>query len=137
MNVGGDLRYAARRLRKAPGFTCIALTALALGMGATTAIFSVVDTVLLRPLPFRDPDRLLALWEKDPSMNRDRNFVAPVNYLTWQKQSHTVETMAAIQDVRGSISGGSGASEEVKTERFTAALLPILGPSKTGTQLSG
>ena len=67
-SLGQDLRYGARLLRKAPGFAAIALIALALGMGATTAIFSVVDAVLLKPLPFRDPARrLLVIWEKNPA----------------------------------------------------------------------
>ncbi len=82
-----DLRYGARLLAKAPAFTAIALLALALGMGATTAIFSVVDTVLLKPLPFRDPERLLVVWEKNPPQNRYKLFVAPVNFLAWQKAS--------------------------------------------------
>ncbi len=127
MPLGSDLAFGARLLRKSPGFTAIALLALALGMGATTAIFSVVDTVLLKPLPFRDSDRLLAMWEMDPALHRDRNFVAPVNYLAWREECHTVETMAAIHDVRVSISGGSGEPEEVKVERVTASLFPVLG----------
>jgi putative ABC transport system permease protein len=127
MHLGGDFRYGARRLWKSPGFTVIALAALALGMGATTAIFSVVDTVLLKPLPFFEPDRLLAMWEMDPALHRDRNFVAPVNFLAWRQRSRTVEPMAAIHDVRANISGGAGEPEEVKVERVTASLFPLLG----------
>src|SRR5258708_20223038 len=93
MHLGGDLRYGARQLSQSPGFTAIALLALALGMGATTAIFSVVDTVLLKPLPFRDPDRLLAMWEMDPALHRDRNYVAPVNYLEWKRQCRSVSAL--------------------------------------------
>src|SRR5262245_5748890 len=103
MHLRGDFRYALRLLSKAPGFTAIALLALGLGMGSTTAIFSVVDTVLLKPLPFRDPDRLLALWEKAPHMNH-RNFVAPVNLLEWRRQSRTVEAIAGIHDLRANVS---------------------------------
>src|ERR1700746_1073048 len=100
-----DLRYGARLLWKAPGFTAVALIALALGMGATTAIFSVVDAVLLKPLPFRDPGSVLVIWEKNPAQNRFRLFVAPVNFLEWQKQSRTTD-MAALQDVRLNLTGG-------------------------------
>src|ERR1017187_2934939 len=96
---GQDLRYGARLLAKAPAFTVVALLTLALGMGATTAIFSVVDTVLLKPLPFREAERLLVIWEKNPSQNRFKLFVAPANFLAWQQQSRAVEQMAALQDV--------------------------------------
>src|SRR5689334_3620069 len=125
MPFGGVFKHSARRLWKSPGFTLIALSALALGMGATTAIFSVVDTVLLKPLPFRDSDRLLAMWEKDPALNRDRNFVAPVNYLEWRRQCRSVEAMAAIHDLRGNVIGGSGEPEDVKGERVTSSLFPL------------
>jgi hypothetical protein len=127
MPLGGDLRYGARLLWKSPGFTAIALLALALGMGATTAIFSVVDTVLLKPLPFFESDRLLAMWEVDPALNRDRNWVAPVNYIEWRRQCRSVEAMAAIHNVPANIAGGAGDPEEVKVERVTASLFPMLG----------
>ena len=127
MHLGADIRYGARLLRKAPGFTAIALVALALGIGATTAIFSVVDAVLLQPLPFRDSSRLLAMWEMDPALQRDRNFVAPVNYLEWRRLCRSVESMAAIHDVHANITGGAGEPEEVKVERVTASLFPLLG----------
>ena len=68
---------------KAPGFSAVALVALALGMGATTAIFSVVDAVLLKPLPFRDPGRVLVIWEKNPAQNRYKLFVATANFAVW------------------------------------------------------
>src|ERR1041385_409882 len=86
-----DRRYGARLLWKAPGFTAVALLALALGMGATTAIFSVVDAVLLKPLPFRDPGRVLVIWERNPAINKFKLFVEPVNFLPWQKQSRTTK----------------------------------------------
>jgi len=124
-----DLKFGARLLRKAPGFTAVALIALALGMGATTAIFSVVDAVLLKPLPFRDPGTVLVIWEKNPAQNRFRLFVAPVNFLEWQKQSRTTD-MAALQDVRLNLTGGPNGPidpEELRGERVTATLFPLLG----------
>src|SRR5260370_5144455 len=125
-----DLRHGARLLGKAPEFTAAALLALALGMGATTAIFSVVDTVLLKPLPFRDPERLLVLWEKNPSQNRFKLFVAPVNFLAWQKESRSVDQMAAIHDVRVNLTGGPNGHidpEELKVERVSGNLFAMLG----------
>src|SRR5450756_1700432 len=114
-----DLRYGARLLAKAPAFTAVALLTLALGMGATTAIFSVVDTVLLKPLPFRDAERLLVIWEDNPSQNLHKLFVAPVNFQAWQKASRSVEQMAALQDVHVNLTGGPNGHidpEELKGE---------------------
>ena len=125
-----DLRYGARRLAKDPAFTAVALLALTLGMGSTATIFSVVDTVLLKPLPFRDAERLLVIWEKNPSQNRYRMFVAPANFLAWQKQSRAVEQMAALQEGRLNLTGGPNGHidpEELKVERVTAGLFPLLG----------
>ena len=125
-----DLRYGVRLLRKAPGFAAVALVALALGIGATTAIFSVVDAVLLKPLPFRDPERLLVIWEKNPTLNKVKLFVAPANFLAWQRQSRTTETMAALQDVSVNLTGGPNGHvdpEELRGERVSATLFPLLG----------
>jgi putative ABC transport system permease protein len=127
---GHDVRYGIRSLGKAPAFTTVALLTLGLGMGAATAIFSVVDTVLLKPLPFRDAERLLVIWEKNPSQDRYRMSVAPANFLAWQKQSRSVEQMAAIVDTRINLTGGPNGHidpEEVKCERVSASLFPLLG----------
>jgi putative ABC transport system permease protein len=124
-----DLKYGARLLWKAPGFAAVALVALALGTGATTAIFSVVDAVLLKPLPFRDPEKVLVIWEKNPAQNRYKLFVAPANFLEWRKQSRTTE-MAAFQDIRVNLTGGPNGHldpEELKVERVTATMFHVLG----------
>jgi len=98
LSLASDLKLGVRLLMKTPGFTLIALLALALGMGATTAIFSVVDAVLLRPLPYRDPERLLVVWEKNPAQGKYRLFTAGTNFRQWQQRSHTLEGMAAVQE---------------------------------------
>jgi putative ABC transport system permease protein len=129
-SFGRDLRHGARLLWKAPGFSAVALVALALGMGATSAIFSVVDAVLLKPLPFRDPQRLLVLWEKNPAQNLLKMWAAPGNFLEWQKQSRTLEPLAAIQDVSINLTGGPNGHidpEELRAERVSASLFPLLG----------
>jgi len=131
LSVGQDVRYGVRLLWNARAFSAIALAALALGIGATTAIFSVVDAVLLKPLPFREPGRLLVSYEKNPAANRFRLFVAPANLWTWQRQSHTVEAMAAVQQGLHANLGGSPIGqkepEELRVERVSAGLFPLLG----------
>jgi putative ABC transport system permease protein len=117
-------------LWKAPGFSAVALVALALGMGAASAIFSVVDAVLLKPLPFRDPQRLLVIWEGNPAQNLEKMFVAPGNFLEWQKQGRTLESLAAIQDTHINLTGGPNGHidpEELMAERASASLFPLLG----------
>ena len=85
-----DVRYGARLLAKNPGFTLIAIGTLALGIGASTAIFSVVNSVLLRPLPFPEPDRLVRVWEANPKRGYARNVVNPLNFLDWKRAESLV-----------------------------------------------
>jgi putative ABC transport system permease protein len=125
-----DLRHGARLLWKAPGFSAVALAALALGMGATSAIFSVVDAVLLKPLPFRDPQRLLVVWESNPAQNLKEMFVTPGDFLEWRNQSRALEALAAISDVHVNLTGGPNGHiepEELRAEHVSASLFPLLG----------
>ncbi len=130
-SLGQDVRYGARLLAKAPSFAGISVAALALGIGATTAIFSVVDAVLLKPLPLRDAGRLLAIYEKKPVANRFRLFVAPANFRAWQSQNHTLEGMEALlPGLYANLSGGPSGPmepEELHAERVSAGLFPLLG----------
>ena len=90
-----DLRFGLRQLRKTPGFTAVTVITLALGIGANTAIFSVIDAVLLRPLPFPHADRLVQIWETDPKRGLDRDAVSAYNFRDWQSQNHGFAAMAA------------------------------------------
>jgi hypothetical protein len=78
-----DVRHGFRVLRRSPGFTAAALLTLALGIGATSAVFSVVRTVMLEPLPYRDPDRIVAVWETNRG-GTSRNVIAPANFVAWR-----------------------------------------------------
>ena len=119
------MRYAIRTLRRSPGFTIIALLTLALGIGANTAIFSFVNGVLLKPLPYRDPQGIVMVWEKPPG--GDRNGISTLNFLDWKNQNTVFEHMAAI-NYGGSVTlTGSGKPEEIPGVRVSAAYFDILG----------
>ena len=89
-----DLRYAFRQLRSNPGFTAVTILVLALGIGANAAVFSVINAVLLRPLPFPDSGQLVQIWESNPSRGEIQETVSPWNFVDWQKQSTTLAQMA-------------------------------------------
>jgi putative ABC transport system permease protein len=91
-----DIRYALRRLAHSPGFTLASIVTLALGLGATTAIFSVVDAVLLRPLTFQDPSRLVVVWERFAARAQETNVVNPANYLDWRDRATSFSDLAAL-----------------------------------------
>src|SRR5205814_10243826 len=95
-----DIRYGMRSLFKKPGFTLTAVIALGLGIGANTAIFSVINGVLLRSLSYASPDRIVMLWEKTLTGRNLQNVILPGNFLDWQKQSNSFEHMAAVWDLR-------------------------------------
>src|ERR1043165_9388465 len=93
-NLLSDIRYALRNLLRRPAFTIIAVITLALGIGANTAIFSAINALLLKPLPFPELDRVVAIWDRVPSRGVKHNEVAFANYLDWQAQSQSYEHLA-------------------------------------------
>src|SRR6202050_2282932 len=118
-----DIRFAFRLLAKSPGFTTIAILTLALGIGANTAIFSVVNGVLLRPLPFRDPSRLVLIAEKSSFPIVSTSYE---NFSDWRDQSHSFESMEATR--AGSITlTGAGEPERLNVRMATAGLFSMLG----------
>jgi putative ABC transport system permease protein len=92
-----DLRYACRQLRNNPGFTVVTILVLAVGIGANTAIFSVINAVLLRPLPFPHPGQLVQIWESNPLHGRVQETVSPYNFVDWQKQSASLVQLAVYE----------------------------------------
>ena len=120
-----DLRYAIRLLAKTPAFTLIAILTLALGIGANTAIFSVVNAVLLRPLAFRDPSRLVLTLEKNPAFTAVSS-ISYLNYLDWRDQSHSFESLEATRGTTLTLTG-AGEPERLNARMATAGLFSLLG----------
>jgi hypothetical protein len=100
-----DLMYGFRMLAKSPGFTIVALLSLALGIGANTAIFSVVHRVLLHPVAYPDPDRLLVVWNTNPSLGIRQSVASVPDFEDWKAQNHVFEQMAALQSGSVNITG--------------------------------
>jgi len=125
-NFLADLRYGVRRLLKNPGFAIVAVVALGLGIGANTAIFSLVDRVLIRPMPYADPDRLVTLWEDASYINFPRNTPAVANFEDWKKQNQVFTDLAGSRDRAGSLTG-DGLPETVLGGAVTINLFQVLG----------
>jgi putative ABC transport system permease protein len=121
-----DIRYGLRMFLKNPGFTAIAVLALALGIGANSAIFSVVNALLLRPLPYQDPSQLVVIWENAAHLGFPKNTPSPANFLDWQKQSTLFETMAAFAERSFNLTG-IGEPERLDGRRVSANLFSLLG----------
>lgn len=124
-----DVGYAVRVLRKSPGFTITAVLSLALGIGANTAIFSVVNAFLIRPLPFPQPDRLVALFERNVMADEARMSVAPGNFLDWQQQSTSFDGISAYTTNAVSLSaiGSDAAPERVTVCACSGNIFATLG----------
>ena len=121
-----DILYAIRGLRKRPGFTIVAVLTLALGIAATTSIFSVVNAVLLKPLKFKDPDRLVIVWEDAAFAGFPRNTPAPANFIDWKTQNRSFEDMGAIASSSFNLTG-DGVPERLPAHSVTANFFPLLG----------
>src|ERR1700722_3319986 len=121
-----DLRYGLRLLRQAPAFAAIAICALALGIGANTAIFSTLDSVVLRPLPYHDPDRVVMVFEDCSQIGFPHNTPAPANYFDWKAQNHVFTDMAAVR-YRGASITGDGTPEQLKGQAVTPNFFSVLG----------
>src|SRR5688500_4810946 len=134
--LGQDLRYAARSLRKSPGFTATALLTLALGIGANTAIFSVVRGVLLEPLPFREADRIVRVWHAHPANAIDRASVSEPDFLDWRRQSTMAESMGGyfyLDGLSGVDMTGHGDPARLQAALVTDGFFETLGtPAQVG-----
>ncbi len=123
-----DLRYGARMLVKQPGFTLIAVLTLALGIGANTTIFSVINALLLKPIPFPEAERLVLVWESEASDPASRNIVSAPNFLDWQRQNDVFESMALFDSAgKGYDLAGGGEPEQVSGVRVSWNFFRVLG----------
>lgn len=120
-----DIRYGARMLAKHKAFTSVAVVTLALGIGANTAIFSVVNELLLRPLPYRNAEQIVMLWEVTPE-GRHQNTTSRANFRRWREQNTSYESIAAFTDQRYNLTGGSE-PEELSVQLATPELFSVLG----------
>jgi putative ABC transport system permease protein len=123
--LGQDVGYALRQLRQAPGFTAVAIVTLALGIGANGAMFALADATLLRPLPFSDPDRLVALseiWQGGSG-----GAVNPIDFLDWRARSRSFVAMAAMVRSQSSVAGPDGIAEQVPAQAVTARFFDVFG----------
>ncbi|HEX6057834.1 MAG TPA: ABC transporter permease, partial [Gemmatimonadaceae bacterium] len=124
-----DLRYTFRRLASSPGFAVVVLLTLALGIGANTAIFSVVNGILLRPLPWKEPERLVSLWQDHRAIGRaEPEWFTPPDYFDWKTQNRTFESMAAIRGWGGALTG-DGEPIRVRGSAVSHEMFPMLGVS--------
>jgi predicted permease len=121
-----DIQYAARRLAKNPGFTAVAVLSLALGIGANTAIFSVTNALLLKPLSFKNSDRLVIIWQRSPGLNIAQDWLSPGQYLDIKLDNQVFEDVGATLGVSFNLTG-QAVPEHIEGARVSASLFSVLG----------
>src|SRR5689334_13069595 len=126
MSLLDELRYSIRTLLKHPGFVITVILILALGIGANSTIFSVVNAVLLRPLPYESPDRIVMIWETNPSKGVKRSIVSPANFIDWKAQNQVFDDLAAFRFWYYTVTGG-GDPQRYSGARVSASFFPLLG----------
>ena len=126
INVLSDLKHGFRVLLRTPLFTICTIAALAIGIGATTALFSVVHALMIRPLPYQDADSLVVMWEHNLPRNRPRNVISPANFMAWRERSRSFDSMAAFTQNRVTLTG-SGEPQELATLSVSANIFDVLG----------
>lgn len=127
-NLSKDLAYAVRILAKSPGFALAAILSLAIGIGANTSIFSILDALLLRPLPYKDAGRLVILWNRSPGLNITQDWFSTAQYFDIKTGHHGLEQVAIAIGGNDNLTS-SGEPERVGTIRISSNLLPMLGQS--------
>ena len=127
-DVAQDARYALRMMRRDLGFTAVAVVTLALGIGANTAIFSVVNAVLLKPLPYADADKIVVVWERNTAIGKERDPVAPLNYLDWRSENTVLEELGAYR-VRAIALDDVSGPEQLRALSLSSSVFRVLSAS--------
>src|SRR5262245_831543 len=122
-----DLRYAARTLRHSPMYSLVAMATLALGIGANTAIFSVVHAVALQALPYRDASRLVRLWEKNDKLRIPQFSASVPNYVSWRERAQSFEALGAWRSGSVTLTTSGGDPQRLSRLQVTSNLLPLIG----------
>ncbi len=122
-----DLHYGLRTLFRTPGFTLVAVITLALGIGANTAIFSIVNGVLLRPLPYADAERIVTVWSTSITRGTMKNNASYLNYKDWQVQNHVFSQIAAYSGAGAILTGSDAPPEQIDGAAVTANVFALLG----------
>lgn len=122
-----DFRYALRQLRRRPVFGIAAVSTVALGVGSTTAIFSAVDTLLLRPLPYPEPDRIVTVWQDDRREGNPRADVAPANFVDWRERARSFQVLAAAEPFSFALERAEGPPLDLPTNLVTEGFFRVLG----------
>src|SRR5215218_10450947 len=125
-SVLSDCKHGFRVLLRTPLFTICTIAALAIGIGSTTALFSVVHALLIKPLPYPNADALVVMWEHNITRNRPRNVVSPANFLAWKARSRSFKQMAAFTQNRVTLTG-AGEPQELSTLIVTGDIFNVLG----------
>src|SRR5437660_8306214 len=122
-----DFRHAVRMLLKSPGFTLAAILSLAIGIGANTSIFNIINALLLRPLPYQDADRLVILWNRSPGLNIAEDWFSTAQYFDIKTGHHGFEQVAIAIGGNYNLTGDGGEAERVGVVRTSSNLLPMVG----------
>ena len=126
MEVWHDLRYAVRGMRRSPGFTAVAVLTTAVGIGATSAIFSIVNSVLLRPLPYPHPEELVVVDDTDRATKQHLADATPANFLDWRRRNHSFEALAAYTPASLTLAA-AGMPERIDGAMVNANFFDVLG----------
>ena len=125
-SLWNDLAYGFRMLLKNPRFTVVSVLSLAIGIGANTAIFSVTNALLFRPLPYKDAERLVILWNRSPGLNVEQDWFSPGQYLDIKAENQVFENVAATIDSSFNLTG-QGTPERIEGARVSSSLFNVLG----------